>query len=121
MGWSDNDEYGWSLEVDCFPNCCGVDVICGFPEQIENLNKITIKDIEKEIRSIIKRSNKRGILQITLNSLQNRQLGKLVKEFGFKVKHSFYNPNTSNRVYLYTLVINQPKKVVKKVKKKFGR
>lgn len=109
----------WYLEVEGFPYCCGIDVICGFPDGLSVPTSSERNNIEKYLRKVIKNSKKRGMLHLTLNHYQNQHFGMLVKSCGFKMKHSFYNPNSHNRCHFYTLAINQPKGVKKKVKRKF--
>lgn len=59
------------------------------------------EDVRERLKELIKHSAlySRNCSLITLGSGQDFQL-RVAKEFGFKVIHEFYNPNSGNQVYI---------------------
>ncbi len=118
------------LKYSEYPDCCGIDVLCNFPlnsedddwnywselsvEERETLKKGILQDLKDSIKD-----QGQGMLQVVLNSWQNRKFGALVRQSGYKLKTSFLNPNSGNKCYFYLRLINQPSKG-KKVKKVFS-
>lgn len=106
----------WELNVDEYPYCCGIHIICDFPDGNIEVTKEIRNDIEKELAyRTSKRKDSCGVFHITLNSQQNKEFGNLIKEYGFKMKQRFYNPNSQNFVYFYTCTNLPPKKRAKKI------
>lgn len=114
----DEDEF-WELSQEEYPFCCGIDIICCFPESEYQLTKKIKDQLKDQIKEMTGKNRHQGIIQITLNAWQNRRFGSLVRDCGFKLTKSFDNPNSHNRCYFYTKMINQKKPIKKKVARKF--
>lgn len=130
----------WSLDCNEYDDCCGINVIFGFPQRNENFTEADydyddddgnwhklsatqrqeLKDIiKKGVNDKVKFFYNKGMFQIILNNWQNRRFGSVVKSCGFKMKQSFVNPNTDNKLFFYFLLCRQPTKK-STLKRKFG-
>lgn len=130
----------WSLEWDDYNDCCGVVIIHSFPTYSDSFyidpfdpdntscdwNDLSSKQkeclkitLKKEVTRVVSRNPYKGMFQVVLESWQNTRFSKVLKDCDFKCKQTFINPNTSSKLFLYTLLSRQPKK--DRVKRKFGR
>lgn len=129
----------WNLDVEEYPDCCGVVVICNFPHEEEyfdeapyngddegNYRRLSMQQkqelkevITKDIKQKIDHWFNKGMFQIILNNWQNRRFGGVVKSLGFKMKQTLINPNTDNKLFYYHLITRQPNKK-SNLKRKFG-
>lgn len=97
-----------------FPFCCGIGVIGGALAETADCDDEEVKPKHKKqfadaLRDKVATYRKSGLLLYTLldNQVTEREC---LMETGWKVMAVFRNQNTGNRVTLYGLLINQPRK-----------
>jgi hypothetical protein len=79
-------------------SCCGLTGVHDFQDY----------DLADDITGIVERSEDKGFL-IAATSCYQEHAVKLLKKSKFKVLATFINPDTSNKITLWGLAINQPK------------
>ena len=101
------------MYLENYGNCCGMRILQEFPSYGNKTRFLN------ELIRISSQGETYGQIQCVLGYNQNKFCSTGLKEVGFKLLRRFYNPNTGNTLYSYYLIINQPKKIKKKIKRLF--
>lgn len=92
-------------------HCCGLSMLAGVT--IVDDNSYLVKEIYNKLEQA--RSECVGMVIVTLDAGENRELGKVLRGIGFSLLKKFWNPNSVGYVWAYWI---NPSKVKKqKVKK----
>lgn len=86
------------MEIECFPGCCGIEVVSGFTDAYIDL-PVTPKKRREVLRGYIRDYD--IALMATLVPSQRLKWDKHLQAEGFRVLRKFKNPNSGNTVYLY--------------------
>ncbi len=118
-----------NINLASFQSCCGIKILWHFNNEGGQTNtEIDIKDVEKELKAVLKRGTKSpydpnmgrsllpksAMLLISINTEQNKLMKKMLLKNGFKLASKGWNGPHKNMNYLYSLERKKP--VTRKIK-----